>query len=225
MFAYDAKSISQISGYPEWVASSHFDIDAKEDDASAVAMGKMPTEARVNQVRFMVQTLLAERFHLEVGRKMRDIPVYALVIAKGGPKFKQVEAVPELGGPPPAGKPRHGVGFDMRPGEIRSIHATLDMFASGPLSRMPETEDRVVVNKTGLTGQYDFTLKWTPENPSQAAAGTGETGDSTLPSRQTESSASGLFTALNEQLGLKLEPQKGSVEVLVIDHVERPSPN
>jgi bla regulator protein blaR1 len=222
MFAYDAKSTSQISGCPDWVVSSLFDIDAKEDEATAAALHKMPTDERVRQVKLMVQTLLAERFQLKVSREMKEIPVYALVIAKRGPKLTQSEAPFEKGVPPAAGTRRLGIGFNVSPGELRGINATLDMFASGPLSEMPETEERVVVNKTGLTGHYDFILKWTPENPSQGAAGPG---DLAPPSSQSDSSAPGLFTALEEQLGLKLESQKGSVETLVIDHIQRASAN
>jgi uncharacterized protein (TIGR03435 family) len=116
---------------------------------------------------------------------------------------------------PHAGEaPRGGGIFNAGPGELHSNGATLDFFASGPLSRVPETDGRVVINKTGLTGNYDFTLKWAPD-------GSGPAGSAPPP----DNSGPGLFTALEEQLGLKLVSQKGSVETLVVESVDRPSAN
>ncbi len=94
MFAYDAKSTSQISRYPDWVSSAVYDIDAKEDETTTAALEKLPMDERVRQVRLMVQALLAERFQLKVSHQMKEIPVYALVIAKGGPRLKQSTATP-----------------------------------------------------------------------------------------------------------------------------------
>jgi uncharacterized protein (TIGR03435 family) len=222
MFAYDAKSTSQISGYPDWVATTHYDIEAKEDDATVAALGKLTQDQYVKQVKLMVQALLADRFQLKVSREVKEIPVYALVIAKGGPKLTESVAPPSSSTPPSPGTKPGGSGFrSNRPGEIDAINATLDAFADMLLSKMPETEGRVVVNKTGLTGNYDFKLKWTPE---RAAPGGGEPGSAGSPPAG-EDTGPGLFTALEEELGLKLESQKGSVEGLVVDHIERPSPN
>ena len=215
MFAYDAKSASQMSGYPDWVSSAEWDIDAKEDETTTAALEKLPVDERVQQVRRMVQALLAERFQLKVSHRMNEIPVYALVIAKGGPKLKPSTTGPIPNETPRAGEtPRGGGIFNAGPGELHSNGATLDFFASGPLSRVPETDGRVVINKTGLTGSYDFTLKWTPD--SGGPAGSAPAADNSGPS---------LFTALEEQLGLKLVSQKGSVETLVVESVERPSAN
>jgi uncharacterized protein (TIGR03435 family) len=94
-----------------------------------------------------------------------------------------------------------------RPGGLEGSNVNMDIFAE-VLSRMPETEGRVVVNKTGLAGIYDFTLKWTPEAGAPAAGGP----DSAVPAPTGEDPAPGLFTALEEELGLKLEAQKGAVE-------------
>ena len=215
MFAYDAKSTSQISGYPDWVSSTVYDIDAKEDETTTAALEKLPMDERIRQVRLMVQALLAERFQLKVSHRMNEIPVYALVIAKGGPKLKPSTAAPMGNETPHAGeRPRGGGIFNAGPGELHSNGATLDFFASGPLSRVPETDGRVVINKTGLTGNYDFTLKWAPD-------GSGPAGSAPAP----DNSGPGLFTALEEQLGLKLVSQKGSVETLVVESVDRPSAN
>jgi bla regulator protein BlaR1 len=226
MFAYNAKSTSQISGCPDWVASTHYDIEAKEDETASAALVKMPPEERIDQVRLMVQALLAERFQLKVSREMKELPVYALVIAKGGPKL--TEATPPPPPPPPpsgtavAGAPRIGRGFRFAgPGKIDGMNIDLDSFAGGMLSRMPETAGRVVVNKTGLKGIYNFTLRWTPDTSAPGAEGPG----GSPPAPTGEDPAPGHFTALEEQLGLKLESQKGSVETLVIDHIELPTPN
>jgi uncharacterized protein (TIGR03435 family) len=215
MFAYDAKSTSQISGYPDWVSSAVYDIDAKEDGTTAAALEKLPMDERVRQVRLMVQTLLGDRFHLRVSHRMSEIPVYALVIAKGGPKLKPSTAPPMGNETPHAGeRPRGGGFFRAGPGELHCDGATLDFFASGPLSQVPETDGRVVINKTGLTGNYEFTLKWTPDT-------SGPAGEAPAP----DNSGPGLFTALEEQLGLKLVSQKGSVETLIVESVDRPSAN
>jgi bla regulator protein blaR1 len=215
MFAYDAKSTSQISGYPDWISSAVYDIDAKEDETTTAALEKLTPDERVRQVRLMVQALLEERFHLRVSHRTSEIPVYALVVAKGGPKLKPSTAAPMGNETPRAGeRPRGGGFFRGGPGELHCDGATLDFFASGPLSQLPETDGRVVINKTGLTGNYEFTLKWTPE-------GSGPAGQAPPP----DNSGPGLFTALEEQLGLKLVSQKGSVETLVVESVDRPSAN
>jgi bla regulator protein BlaR1 len=222
MFAYNAKSTSQISGYPDWVASNQYDINAKEDESTAAALDKLPREERSQQVRLMVQSLLEERFHLKVSRKMKEIPVYALVVAKGGPNLK------EAAGPPPSNSDsmpgvlrRMGI-FMKGSGELEGNSASLDFLADGVLSRMPEIGDRVVVNKTGLTGNYDFKLKWTPET---VAVPPGGAGDGVVGAQPADNSAPGLFTALQEQLGLKLESEKGSVETLIVDSIDKPTPN
>jgi uncharacterized protein (TIGR03435 family) len=251
MFAYDAKSTSQISGLPDWVNSTTYSIEAKEDEATAKALTAMGRDERNAQIRLMLQALFEERFHLKVSHATKELPVYALVVAKGGPKLKASTEpaplftggpggpapVPEPKGagpgsgaapgpPPPLPAPGGGPGKPMMrgnllfgPGSFQGRDASLDDFASGILSRLPETADRVVVNKTGLTGKYDFDLKWTPENaPSPGTPGA----DNGTPQ---DTNAPGLFTALEEQLGLKLESQKGAVETLVVEAIDRPTPN
>jgi uncharacterized protein (TIGR03435 family) len=222
MFAYDAKSEMQVSGYPAWVASTHYDIGAKEDVATAAALGKMTGDERSKQIKLMMQALLEDRLQLKVSRTMKEIPVYALVFAKGGPRLTPSVAPPSppSGVPTAEGRKTEGGGFRITgdSGKIEAINATLDSFAR-VLSNMPETEDRVVINKTGLTGKYDFKLNWTPERRAGGAVDPGPSSSFDADSRP------GLFTALEEELGLKLESQKGSVEVLVVDHVEPPSSN
>lgn len=227
MFAFDAKSESQISGLPEWVNSATYSIEAKEDAATAAALDKLPRDERTKQVQLMLQALLADRFHLKVNHVAKELPVYALVLAKGGPKLKATpvsvaEPAHEPDPLPAPGGARPKLGKNMvlmRPGQVEASEMGMDMLASGILSRMPEVGDRVVVDKTGLTGKYDFTLKWTPDNA--PAPGTPEADNGT----PKEDAPPGLFTALEEQLGLKLEAQKGSVETLVVDSIDRPTAN
>jgi uncharacterized protein (TIGR03435 family) len=219
--AYDVKD-SQISQAPPWFDSDHYDIEAKPEDAVAAAMDKLPPDQRKTQLMQMVQGLLADRFKLQVGHDTKDFPVYALVVAKNGPKLKVSDFKPpdhpaDL--PPPAkgGAPSPGGIWMQGPGNLTSTGIDLKVFAT-VLSRMGDL-GRIVVDKTGLTGRYDFTLKWTPDNQQQAQAGPPPAAPS------PESSGASLFTAIQEQLGLKLEPQKAPMDVLVIQHVEKPSAN
>jgi bla regulator protein BlaR1 len=130
MFAFDAKSPSQLTGYPDWATSTHFDIEAKEDDATAAALEKLPTQERAEQIKLLVQSLLVERFQLKVRRDVQEIPVYALVIAKGGPKLTATVAPPPPSGPRAAGAQRPGFWIrSSRPGEVQCNNATLDVFA------------------------------------------------------------------------------------------------
>jgi uncharacterized protein (TIGR03435 family) len=170
----------------------------------------------------MVQSLLVDRFKLKVHHETRMGRVYALTVAKGGPKFLQTEyAVPAPGTVLTAsgGKPLP----PLPPGMKRiAAHANIALLTVG-LSRQPEI-GRKVVDNTGLKGQYDLILQWSPD---QGAAGVATGG--TTPGSEAASPANApgpsLFGALREQLGLKLESTKGPVDILVIDHIERPSEN
>ena len=150
----------------------------------------------------MVQALLIERFHLKMHHETRDLPAYAMTVAKGGVKLKPST---HEGGEMhlAAGK------FEGRGVSIAEIDA--------PLATQPEIR-RPVLDKTGLTGKYDYVLQWVPETGANAAPG-GEK------NATPDASGPSLFTALQEQLGLKLEPTKAPADVVVIDHIEMPSEN
>jgi bla regulator protein BlaR1 len=168
----------QVVGGPSWLNVDRFDINAK-------ATGATP-----EQVRLMLQRLLAERFKLAVHRETRELPLYSLVVAKGGPKLSASKVdTTEINGNP----------ADDGTTEVKFQKVPMSMLAR-TLARMLQHQ---VSDGTGLTGEYDFTLRWVPDQ-----LGAEEPGPS-------------VFTALQEQLGLKLESHKGPVEVLVIDHVER----
>jgi uncharacterized protein (TIGR03435 family) len=161
-----------------------FDIDAKVDDSLAQSDDKWP-----EQVRPMVQSLLADRFQLKVRRETMERPAYALVLDKNGPKFA-ADPHPEKGGV-------HGLG----PGKLQFISSRLSDLA-WVLTLRPELGRRLVLDKTGLEGNYSFTFQWTPD-----------------------SSSVSIFTALEQQLGLKLEPTTAPMDTLVIEHIEPPLEN
>jgi uncharacterized protein (TIGR03435 family) len=224
-FAFDAKSDAQVTGGPDWIKTQNFNIEAKEDDAQAAAFQKLPPDERDKQLRLMLQSLLIDRFKLKISHATKELPVYALVVAKGGPKLKPSAAAP----PSPDGAPsgsapqqRRGIMMNGR-GELTGTDTPMSLLAD-IISHQREAEGRVVLDKTGLAGNYDWTLHFTPESPAPMFKGA----DADTPHDRgpgPDASGPSLFTALQEQLGLKLEPQKGSVETIVIDSVEKPSQN
>ena len=208
-FAYNVKDF-QISGGPAWIDSERYDIEAKLDDATAQALKKLPLDQMMEQRRIMLRSLLADRFKLKVTESSKELPIYALVVAKNGPKLTQSTA-----GSVPEG--RRLVTFGL--GELSGT-GTMKLLAEQISLRV----DREVVDKTGLQGTYDFTLHFAPERPMPMPGAPGDSGPGGA-APPPDSSAPSFFTALQEQLGLKLEPQKGPVKILVIDSVERPSEN
>ena len=223
-FAYDLKSDAQLIGGPGWVHSDRFDIEAKEDEAQAQASSKLPPPEMAKQTRLMVQSLLAERFGLKVSHATKELPIYALVVAKGGPKLTATTAPPMVppgdrlpGGDSAKKQFNRGIRMDGN-GNLTGMAAPIALLVD-VLSRQMELGNRLVQDKTGLTGDYDWTLKWTPVSMGPAPGG-----DAAAPNA-SDSSEPSLFTALQEQLGLKLEPQKSQVDVIVIDSIEKPTAN
>jgi uncharacterized protein (TIGR03435 family) len=220
--AYDVKDF-QVSGGPGWINSDRYDIDAKEPDSVAEQMEKLPREQQRKWAQSMLQSLLADRFKLKLTRGTKEMPAYALVVTKNGPKLQQAKPVdtPADAPNPPAGRPR-GPMMRMRPGELTGQGVALSFLAS----MLSQQLGRTVVDQTGLKGNYDFTLKWTPE-PGEGMMLGGPGGGGPPPENAPPPDTSGpsIFTAIQEQLGLKLEPTKAPAEVLVVDHVEKPSEN
>jgi uncharacterized protein (TIGR03435 family) len=202
----------QVSGGPAWITSERYDIDAKsaEGGGSDVDPRKMSEAQRDEfEKRMMsrIQNLLADRFSLTIHRETKEMPVYELVVAKGGPRLTPA--------PPDDGKgPR---GMRMRPGAFEGMGATLPMLAQ----TLSDATSRKVIDKTGITGNYNFQLDWTP-TPGQMVPPPGPENES-LP--QPDPSGPSIFTAVEEQLGLKLQATKGPVEVIVVDRAEKPSGN
>jgi uncharacterized protein (TIGR03435 family) len=224
--AYGVKD-SQLSGAPGWFDSEHYNIDAKAEDSSPENQRKLDRDAQQAQLRTMLQGMLADRFKLALHHETKELSEYALVVAKSGPKFHETTA-PKFDpaqdrppGPPSPGAPMFRGGIRMMGrGDLTASGIGLTQFAD-VLSRQI---DHIVVDKTGLKGEYDFALKWTPdEGQGQMFGGPGGPPKDGAP--QPDANGPTIFTALQEQLGLKLESQKGPVDTLVIDHVEKPSEN
>jgi uncharacterized protein (TIGR03435 family) len=214
--AYNVKD-SQISGAPGWLDSEHYDIEAKMDEAEAAADSKLGSDAAMARQRLMLQSMLVDRFKLALHHDAKEMSVYALVVAKSGSKLHAAAAAAAAAGDAPP--MRRGIMMRGR-GDLNVTGANMEMFCN-VLARQI---DHLVVDQTGLKGEYDFALKWTPEaGEGQMFRGAGgPPGDGAPP---PEASGPSIFTALQEQLGLKLEAQKGPVDTIVIDHVERPSEN
>jgi bla regulator protein blaR1 len=214
---------SQISGAPSWLNSDKYDIEAKMDSSTADDLRKLNEDDRRVARQHMLQALLAERFKLTLHRETKELPVYELVVAKDGPKFKEAkpgDTYPN-GIKGPDGQSHAGMMFMTREG-----FTAQGIPISNFVQHLTRQLGRNVVDKTGLTGKYDFTLKWTPDESQRAMfKGTegGQPGTGATPT--PESSGPSIFTAIQEELGLKLESQKGPVDIIVIDHVEKPSEN
>jgi len=206
-FAYDLKSDSQLLNAPAWVSADRYEIDAKEEEAQSAALMKMAFEGRFAALRGMVRQMLMERFHLEITPQTAEVPIYALVVAKGGAKVTP-------SAPLAPGEQRNRGWRGHGPGNAEGSSITMDLVAR-VISNMPEADGRVVVDKTNMSGEYDWKLHWMPQSNS-AADGTGTPAAETGPT---------LFTALQEQLGLKLESQKSTVPAVAINHIERPTEN
>ena len=179
---------SQIIGAPGWLESERWDLVAKA--ASPADMDNF------EKTRLLMRTLLEDRFKLRIHREQRPMPIYALVRAKAGgtlgPNLKQ--SVPDCSAP------SSGCGF--RGGTIGHIKG--DAIPIAILTQLLNAAtDRIVVDRTGLTGGFQIDLEYSPD--------------------QTATDKPSIFAAVQEQLGLKLEPARGSVDVVVIDHVERPT--
>jgi len=214
--AYNAKDY-QIVGEPAWANSERYDVTAKTEN-----------NASFEQMRPMLRSLLAERFNLALHRVTKELPVYELTAAKGGLKTEDASCVNRdpNGPPPPLGsKPRGGVWSAMLPGGS----SRLEGFGV-PMSKLVEVlADRIgrtVVDKTSFSGTFNFQLDFSPDDAASnpKSAPTAAAGPE-RPIPGTNVQAPTIFAALQEQLGLRLLAGKGQVEVLVIDHVQRPSPN
>jgi uncharacterized protein (TIGR03435 family) len=211
---------NMIAGGPGWLNSREYDIEAKVDASALEELRKLsPAQRKLDNQR-MLQALLADRFQLAIHQVTKDLPVYVLVVAKNGPKLKKAEQKAEPFAPPP---PDAGLGGVPRPG-VNRVHAkdgSMEEFARSLEHRLGSK----VLDKTGLIGHYDFEMEWT-EDENQVVANGASEGLQTDHNRPIANSfGPSFFTAIQEQLGLKLESQKGPVEALVIDHAEEPSPN
>jgi uncharacterized protein (TIGR03435 family) len=209
LMEYSAYGIPQprILGGPKWLDSERFDIEAKMDAVAAQRMHALGREQRRAEMQAMFQQLLADRFKLAVHWETRELPIYALVAAKKGPSLLESK------------NPPGDTGTSLNDGRFTGKGLTMTEFAETLTQDLSTELGRVVIDRTGIQGRYDIALKWTPE----AAAETGDSGADG--SAVSSDSGPSIFTAIQEQAGLKLETAKGPVTVLIIDHVEMPSEN
>ena len=193
-----AVHVKQIVGAPEWFASEKFDIDGVPD---------VEGQPNSDQFKLLIQDALAQRFGLKFHHDKRELPVYALTVAKGGPKMNVT-----------INKPTDPRNFLFRGlGKLMVTNNTMEDVCHGFQGAVM---DKPVVDHTGLTDRYDFNLNWTPDQ-SQFA----QMGAPTAPASEDPNAPPSLYTALQEQLGLKLESTKAQADVLVIDNAEKPSAN
>jgi uncharacterized protein (TIGR03435 family) len=208
-----------IEGGPGWIDSDRYQITAKAEGTPGQEAMRGP----------MLRALLEDRFKLKVHRVTRDVPVYALIAAKNGPKLKAFQegtcVVLDLSkGPALPAKPIPICGFAMRKRNGANVTwevhgGSLDDLARG----LGEDLDRIVLNQSGIPGRFDFHLEFAPD---QSTAGLGAWLAGASPGNPADPSGGpSIFTAIQEQLGLKLESAKGPREFLVIDSVERPAEN
>ena len=196
-FAYAVQQ-KQISGGPDWISSDKFDIDGEPD---------VPGTPSNSQLTTMVQKLLADRFQLKFHRDTKEMSAYVLTVAKNGPKLEKNER-------DPAGVPAL---FFRQLGVLTVTNATMADFAG---VMQTAVFDRPVVDQTGLQGRWDFVLKWTPDESQFSGLGV-----KVPPPSDDADAPPPLFTAIQQQIGLKLETGKPQIPIIVLDHVEHPSAN
>jgi bla regulator protein BlaR1 len=219
-FAFQVQDF-QLVGGPDWIAKERFDIVAKaEHDIAPMPPGT------TGPGQLMLRSLLVDRFKLAIHQEKRELPVYALVVARSdgrlGPQLQRstvdcqaiITAQIGRGGPAPMVNDRPQCGMRNAPGTLLGGGFPLSQLVTA----LSQFAQRTVVDRTGLTGNFDVELRWTPEQLPAPPPGA-----KPLPS--IDPNGPSLFTAVQEQLGLKLESTKDSVDVLVIDHAERPTPD
>jgi uncharacterized protein (TIGR03435 family) len=202
--AYDLRP-GQLTGAPNWTETERYDIDAKLDDS----LGSNP---KPDEMRPYLQSLLEKRFQLQFHRESKEMQVYVLGVAKNGSKLKESD--------PAAVGPRIRMGM----GQLSCTKVKMDVFAR-ELSRQV---GRPVVNQTGLTGDYDFELTFAPEGPPPGGGaggpGPGPGGPGGGPSAPGNDAPT-VFTAVQEQLGLKLDSKKAPVDLFIVDKLEKAEEN
>ena len=203
-YAYNLPG-SRILGVSGWATSAKYDIEAKSDQALADKLAPLSYPDAKDRLLKMVQLLLVDRFHLAAHRETREVPVYELVIAKGGVKFSAVKDGPrQVDSNSWAG----GVSVTI----TSSSHAMSDLAET-----LYRYTGRVVVDKTGLSGIYTISLTFTPDDS--------RSGVPNVATTSAADSGPSVFTALKDQLGLELKSGKAPVDVLVVDHMDPPTQN
>jgi uncharacterized protein (TIGR03435 family) len=210
----------EISGGPNWMLSDTYEISAKAEDGAPFAQMAGP----------MMQALLEERFGLKLHHEFKEAPVYFLTVSKSGPKLEPAKegscTVIDINHPlaPVPGQPRfircgsQGISSNNGMLTMNSRGITMELLASD--AQLTRILGRPIVDKTGLSGRFDIRLVFAPDTPAPVTSG-----DTTPPPATPVVPAGPSILEAFQQLGLKLEPGKGSVQILVVDHLERPSEN
>ncbi len=195
-----------ISGGPAWLKKDSFEIQAKMPTGTPDYTMMQFMNGQAPQLELMLQALLAERFNLKMHREQKELPVYALTVVKGGPKLKPAaETIAENGGPMFLPKSDDQLQMAVKDLSMQQLCETLSNLTGRP-----------VLDRTGLNGKFDFAMEYESEPDAPRISDLPEGSQLTGPA---------FFTALQQQVGLKLESTKGPVDVLVIDHAEQPSEN
>lgn len=213
---------TQLTGGPDVLLDSRWDINAKIGEEDYARLQKLARDDFNRALPLMLQALLADRFGLKFHTEMRQLPVFDLVVDKDGSKLKPLpDPAPESAdgardpstsaartATPPSPGTTTRIGRNQA---SMSVNGQSLAGLVGMLERQSELDGRIVIDKTGLTGRYTYSLQWSPQRLNARA--------------DPEADGPSLFTALREQLGLRLEPSKGPVQIVVLDAVSNPTPN
>lgn len=227
-YAYRLRDF-QVSGGPAWIATDRWDLEARAAEGSVPPPTGFPDPNVPDGMALRMQSLLEDRFQLKFHKETKELPVYELTVAKGGSKLKLNEdqspfRLPERGDEPP---PRPQRGGTMPRGNISMGRGNFEgrgVPFSALVQVLSQQIGRTIINKTDIgAGLYDFKLQWTPDvGQGGGPVGPPPPGVEQLP---VDPNGPSIFTAIQEQLGLKLESTKGPVEVMVIDSVQKPTEN
>jgi uncharacterized protein (TIGR03435 family) len=199
------------------VNSAKFDVEATIDESTANELKKIEPEQRGLVAQRMLQTFLTDQFKLKVHGETKELPIYSLVVAPGGAKLQEAKpgSTSAIGIKGPDGQTHPGM-MRLGPGSMEGQAITMSEIAD-LLSRQVGTK---VVDKTGFTGRYDVSLNWTGDESQPSPVDNGKSPEPPAPF-----SGPALLKAIQEQLGLELEPLRAQVQILAIDHVEKPLGN
>jgi uncharacterized protein (TIGR03435 family) len=200
--AYGLYDLQRWSGGPDWLNQRRFNIEARFDPAEYKNL-------TLEQRRTMLQQMLADRCKLVVHHEPREFPLYALVIARNGPKLSETK--PESLNPQTLYRSSCLITSTSRPNQLAMQGCTTGDFASILTGAARSDLNRDVIDQTGLSGRYDIVLHWTPEDPATA--------------ERSNPDGPPIFSALQEQLGLRLKPTRGMLDTIVVDRIEMPSEN
>lgn len=213
-----------LLGGPDWLRSDQFDIEALEPGGSPAYTLRQLQNGEAPSLQTMIQALLTDRFKLAIHRETRELPVYVLTIAKSGPKLQphkngscvDPESARGASGPRPEVGTKVCGDMGIRLNGANLVYQTTGV-SLAEFSRMLSAVvlDRQVIDRTGIDGLFDTTVEFSPDGTRFATTG----------AARADSSAPSIFSSMEEQLGLKLDSGNGPVDILVIDHVEKPSEN